>query len=100
VRAAVHEAGECAGRALAATVTLLDPALVIVGGDLGWAGPALLDPISMAIERYAVPIRRSPIRVVPGELGASAEVRGAAGMILEPAPLTLAGSGRRTRPGA
>jgi len=93
VRAAVYEAGEAAGRALAATVTLLDPALVIVGGDLGWAGSALLDPIGAAIERYALPMRRRTVRVVLGELGAAAPVRGAAGMILDAAPLTLAASG-------
>jgi len=98
VHAAVHEAGAAAGRVLAATVTLLNPRLVIVGGDLGWAGRALLDPIETAIERYAMPMHRRRLGVVMGELGAAAEVRGAAGMILNGAPLTLAGASTGRRP--
>jgi predicted NBD/HSP70 family sugar kinase len=90
VHTAVHEVGEAVGRVLAAAVTLLDPQLVIIGGDLGWAGQFLVDSVSTAIDRYAMPTRRRKIRVVIGELGAAAEVLGAAGLILNAAPAKLA----------
>jgi predicted NBD/HSP70 family sugar kinase len=90
VHSAVREAGEAVGRVLASTVTLLDPQLVIIGGDLGWAGQLLLDSVGAAIDRYAMPTRQRKIRVVIGELGVAAEVRGAAGMILNAAPAKLA----------
>jgi predicted NBD/HSP70 family sugar kinase len=90
VQTAVLEAGEAVGRVLASAVTLLDPQLVIIGGELCWGGQPLLDAVSTALARYAMPARRREIRVVIGELGAAAEVRGAAGLILNAAPAKLA----------
>jgi predicted NBD/HSP70 family sugar kinase len=90
VRVALQEAGEAVGRALATMVTLLDPRLVIIGGDLACAGEALLDPIRRTVERYAMPTGHRKLDVVAGELSARAEVLGAAGMIINAAPDTLA----------
>ncbi|MFC1414801.1 ROK family transcriptional regulator [Streptacidiphilus sp. N1-12] len=99
VQTAVREAGEAVGRALATTVTLLDPQLVIIGGDFSWAGEILLDPIRRGIERYALPAARRRVRVVAGGLGAAAEVRGAAGILLNTAPDALAtGTNARSGP--
>ena len=53
-RRAVAEAGEAVGRALSMLVNVLNPELVIVGGDLAQTGPVLLDPIRAAIERHSV----------------------------------------------
>ncbi|MCU1685119.1 MAG: hypothetical protein JWQ81_5858 [Amycolatopsis sp.] len=90
VRVALQEAGEAVGRAIATMVTLLDPRLVIVGGDLACAGEALLDPIRRTVERYAMPTEHRKLDVVAGELSTWAEVRGAAGVIINDAPDTLA----------
>lgn len=102
VQTAVREAGEAVGRALATMVTLLDPQLVIIGGDFSWAGEILLDPVRRAIERYSLPAQHRQVRVVAGDLGAAAEVRGAAGILLNTAPDALAtgtGTGTAARSG-
>jgi predicted NBD/HSP70 family sugar kinase len=97
VQTAVQEAGEAVGRALATMVTLLDPQVVIIGGDFAWAHEILLDPIRRGVERYAMPVRRRRVRVVAGELGAAAEVLGAAGILLNTAPdMLAAGTSTRT----
>jgi predicted NBD/HSP70 family sugar kinase len=89
-RRAVAEAGEAVGRALAALVNVLNPELVVVGGDLASAGDVLLDPIRAAIERHAVPSAAASVRVTAGTLGDRAEVLGAAGLVLATSPHTLA----------
>jgi predicted NBD/HSP70 family sugar kinase len=89
-RRAVEDAGEAVGRALAMLVTLFNPALVVVGGDLASAGPLIFESIRVAIRRYALPAVAEDVTVVPGQLGDRAEVRGAAGLVLAGAPRMLA----------
>jgi predicted NBD/HSP70 family sugar kinase len=87
---AVEDAGEAIGRALAGVVTLFNPKLIVIGGDLAAVGEALFEPIRRAIARYALPWAAKDLTVAPGQLGASAEVRGAAGGVLARAPRSLA----------
>ena len=75
-RRAVADAGEAVGRALSMLVNVLNPELVVVGGDLAPAGPMLLDPIRAAIERHGVAPAAGAVRVVAGTLGDRAEVLG------------------------
>jgi predicted NBD/HSP70 family sugar kinase len=89
-RRAVADAGEAIGRALSMLVNVLNPELVVVGGDLAPAGPVLLDPIRAAIERHGVAPAAGAVRVVAGTLGDRAEVLGAAGLILAQSPHALA----------
>jgi len=89
-RRAVADAGEAVGRALSMLVNVLNPELVVVGGDLAPAGPMLLDPIRAAIERHGVAPAAGAVRVVAGTLGDRAEVLGAAGLILAQSPHALA----------
>ena len=89
-RRAVADAGEAVGRALSMLVNVLNPELVVVGGDLAPAGPMLLDPIRAAIERHGVAPAAGAVRVVAGTLGDRAEVLGAAGLILAQTPHALA----------
>jgi predicted NBD/HSP70 family sugar kinase len=79
---AVAEAGEAVGRALSFMVNVLNPELLVVGGELAGAGEVLLEPIRSAIERYSVGAASSAVRVTTGTLGDRAEVLGAAGLIL------------------
>ncbi|MBV9415889.1 MAG: ROK family transcriptional regulator [Solirubrobacterales bacterium] len=88
-RRAVADAGEAVGRAAAMLVNILNPELVVVGGDLASAGEVLLDPITAAIERHSVAPAASSARVVPGALGPRAEVLGAAALILAKSPRAL-----------
>jgi predicted NBD/HSP70 family sugar kinase len=88
-RRAVAEAGEAVGRAVSMLVNVLNPELVVVGGDLAQAGEILLAPITSAIERHSVAPAASAVRVTAGMLGARAEVLGAAALILAKSPRAL-----------
>jgi predicted NBD/HSP70 family sugar kinase len=87
---AVADAGEAVGRALSVLVNVVDPELVVVGGDLAAAGSVLLDPIEASIARHGVAPAASSVRVTAGTLGNRAEVLGAAGLILAGSPQVLA----------
>ncbi len=89
-RRAVAEAGEAVGRAVSMVVNILNPELVVVGGDLAQAGDVLLEPITAAIERHSVAPAAAAVRVTAGMLGARAEVLGAAALILARSPRALA----------
>ncbi len=89
-RRAVADAGAAVGIAIAAVVNVLNPELVVLGGELAGAGAVLLDPIRAAIERRAVPPAAATVRVTAGELGEHAEVLGAAALALDRAPEVLA----------
>jgi predicted NBD/HSP70 family sugar kinase len=86
---AVAEAGKSVGEAIATVVTLLNPTLVVIGGELARAGDALLAPVRTAIAEYSVPPAAAAVRVVPGTLGERAEVLGAAALILAQSPQAL-----------
>ncbi|HEV2637988.1 MAG TPA: ROK family transcriptional regulator [Actinocrinis sp.] len=87
---AVEDAGEAIGRALAVLVTLLNPDLVVVGGDLAMAGEVLFAPLRRAISRDTLPSAAQGVTVVSGALGERAEALGAAGGVLTRAPQHLA----------
>jgi predicted NBD/HSP70 family sugar kinase len=70
-------------------VNVLNPELVVVGGDLAQAGDALLAPIRAAIERHSVAPAAAAVCVTAGTLGARAEVLGAAALILASSPRAL-----------
>jgi predicted NBD/HSP70 family sugar kinase len=88
---ALEDAADHVGMVLADLVTLLNPELIVVGGDLVATGPLLFAPLERAVRRYALAAAAEAVTVVPGELGEQAEVRGAAGMVLAHAPRILAG---------
>jgi predicted NBD/HSP70 family sugar kinase len=90
VHRAITDAGRAIGHTLAATVNILNPGLVIIGGELAEAGDVLLDPIRGAIHDGAVAPAASAVRVIVGELGGRAEVLGAATTQLARAPQALA----------
>ena len=87
---AVADAGEAVGTAVAALVNIVNPELLLVGGELAAAGEILLEPIRAAIARHCVAPAAASVRVAPGALGARAEVLGAAALILAQSPHTLA----------
>jgi predicted NBD/HSP70 family sugar kinase len=87
---AVADAGEAVGVAIAAMVNLLNPALVIIGGELAGAGDVLLDPVRAAVRRRALAPAAHAVKVVCGDLGDHAEVLGAAAIQLARAPEALA----------
>ena len=87
---AVADAGELIGEALATVVTLLNPKLIVVGGELATTGDVVLDPIRAAIARHGIPPAANVVRVTRGQLGGHAEVLGAAALVLGQSPRVLA----------
>ena len=75
-RRALEEAGMHLGRGVASIVNILNPGLVIVGGDMARAGDLLLQPTRIGLRRYALdPVADTP--VVASELGSRASLVGA-----------------------
>ena len=74
----VRELGTRIGLALAAIVSVLDPALVILGGGIGRNGDLLLEPIQSELATLA-PVQPP---VVVSQLGEDAELLGAVSMAL------------------
>jgi predicted NBD/HSP70 family sugar kinase len=86
---AVEDAATHVGLAIAAAVNLLNPELVVIGGDLAPAGELLLQPIRTAIRRTVLPATAGQVTVVCGQLGEHAEVLGAASLALADVPRRL-----------
>ncbi|MBP2354860.1 putative NBD/HSP70 family sugar kinase [Kribbella aluminosa] len=80
---ALREAGELTGRVLANICNLLNPARIIVGGELARAGDLILEPIRATLRRTAMTLTRDA-EVVAAELdlGARAGASGAAALVL------------------
>jgi predicted NBD/HSP70 family sugar kinase len=74
---AAEDAGRAVGRALAGICAVLDPLLVVIGGRLAAAGPALLDGVRHELLRWLPPSLGEGLTVLAGQLGARAEALGA-----------------------
>lgn len=85
---AVADAGRAVGKALAGICAVLDPRLVVVGGQLAAAGAPLLDGVREELLRWLPPALGAGLAVLAGQLGARAEVLGAIAMAgrEQPAP--------------
>lgn len=81
-RRVIVDAGRAVGRVLADVVNVLNPELVVVGGDLGGAGDAVLDGVTESIRRYALPAASEAVAVRAGVLGERAEVLGALNLVI------------------
>ncbi|HZO78863.1 MAG TPA: ROK family transcriptional regulator [Solirubrobacteraceae bacterium] len=82
VRRLIADAGRAVGQALAAMCSVLDPALVIVGGELATADGVLLDAIREMIDQRTAPAPGHPYKVVRGALADKAEVLGAVALAM------------------
>jgi predicted NBD/HSP70 family sugar kinase len=79
----VREAGHAIGGVLAACVNMLNPAVIVIGGDVAGAGEQLLAGIRELVYRRSLPLATRRLRIVPSELGDQAGITGAAVMVLE-----------------
>ena len=81
-RRLISEAGREIGVAVAGLCNLINPSLVIVGGEMSAAGDAITEPIAESIGRWAIPSAAEQASVVPGVLGERAELLGALALVL------------------
>jgi len=76
-RRVVADAGRHIGVAAAGLVNLLNPEVIVVGGQLARVGDVLLSPLREAIDRCAIPSAAASVEVVGAQLGEEAELVGA-----------------------
>ncbi|MEI2730458.1 MAG: ROK family transcriptional regulator [Dermatophilaceae bacterium] len=73
-----RDAGRTIGIALADAVSLLNPAVVVVGGELGDAAPNLVAGIRETIYARSLPLATRRLEVLPAALGHTAGLHGLA----------------------
>jgi predicted NBD/HSP70 family sugar kinase len=71
------DAGRTIGRVLADLINCLNPAAVVLGGELGSAGEPLVAGVRESIDRHAGQAGAGAVEVLAGRLGARAELLGA-----------------------
>jgi predicted NBD/HSP70 family sugar kinase len=84
-RRVITDAGRVVGRAVSMLINVLNPELVVVGGDLAAAGDLLLDGVRDSIARAALPSAAEAARIVTGVLGERAQVLGAIALVISEA---------------
>jgi predicted NBD/HSP70 family sugar kinase len=76
-RRVLADAGRHLGVAVAGLVNLVNPEVIVVGGQLAKVGPILTDPMLAALERCAIPSAAATVSMRVGELDANADIVGA-----------------------
>ncbi len=77
-RRVLEDSGRHVGVALAGVVNLLNPEVVVLGGQIARVGEIVLRPMREAVERCAVPSAAASLDLRLGTLGPEeADVRGA-----------------------
>ena len=80
--AAVAEIGHWLGVGIGNLVNLLNPEVVVLGGIFQPLFPHLREPMLTAVHARSLDEVSEPVRVVPSELGTSAQLHGAAEVVL------------------
>jgi predicted NBD/HSP70 family sugar kinase len=80
---AVESAGRALGVGLAATVNVVDPSAVVLGGLYAALEPWLSKPLLEELRERVIAHPWSPVRVLASRLGPDAAVRGAAGSVVK-----------------
>lgn len=71
------------GAALASFTNLFDPEVIVVGGGIAEAGPALFEPLERHLREFEWQIGQHRVRLVPAALGRQAGAFGAARAALD-----------------
>jgi predicted NBD/HSP70 family sugar kinase len=82
VLAVVGEAAESLGIAVAGLLNVLNPSLVVIGGDLARLGPLLVEPLRATIQQRTLISSMAAAEIRTSELGPQSVAVGAATMIL------------------
>jgi len=79
----IREAGRRVGEVLAGIVNLLNPALIVLGGDLADSGEEVMAGVREVIYGRSTALATSRLRIERSTLGDRAGVTGAAAMVIE-----------------
>ncbi|MQA27624.1 MAG: ROK family protein [Micromonosporaceae bacterium] len=79
----VREAGRRLGEVLAGAVNLLNPALIVIGGDLAYAYEPLVAGVRELVYQRSSAIVTRTLRIAPAVLEEEASVLACAGMVLD-----------------
>jgi predicted NBD/HSP70 family sugar kinase len=79
----VRQAGHAIGGVLATCVNLLNPAVIIIGGDVAQAGESLIAGIREVVYKRSLPLATGRLQIALSRLGDEAGITGAAVMVLE-----------------
>jgi predicted NBD/HSP70 family sugar kinase len=84
-RRVLQDAARTIGLALARVCNLMNPELIVLGGELGRAPELLLEPMMDGLRLYALRgmvDSKDPVKIVGSDLGLAAGARGALGFAL------------------
>lgn len=79
----VRRAGRLLGEVLAAAVNLLNPGVIVLGGDLAETDHHLMAGLREGVYQRSTPLATRDLRILPSNLGQDVGVVGAAVMVLE-----------------
>ena len=68
--------------AVANLCNIVNPEIVVIGGDMALAGDVLLDPVREVVRRNAIPSAAADTEIVAGVLGERAEMLGALALVM------------------
>ncbi len=80
---AVQDAGRLIGSVIATVVNMLNPAIIMIGGDLAGAGVELMARIREVVYRRSTALSTGHLRILPAALGDDAGIVGAAALVIE-----------------
>jgi predicted NBD/HSP70 family sugar kinase len=86
-RGLFRDAGIAAGRVAGTICNVVNPELVVVGGELIVAGELLVDAVREGLAQTSIPAVRGDVRVVASTLGDRAELLGAIGLAIAEADI-------------
>jgi predicted NBD/HSP70 family sugar kinase len=79
----ITETGRTLGRVLAELCNCLNPAAIILGGELGAAGHPFVSGVRESIDRYALPDTAEAVHIHAAELGTRSELMGAIALAIQ-----------------
>ncbi len=77
------DVGRYLGEGIVSLVNLLNPEMIVIGGDLVQAGNLILDPVSDVLKRQALEVARKSVEIVFSELGGNASALGSVVPLIE-----------------
>lgn len=89
--AAYDRAARALAAGIAATATLVEIEVAVIGGGVAQSGEVLMEPLRRHLGEYAALPFAADVRVLPAKLGTEAGLVGAAALVAGPAPTPLPG---------